>query len=111
MAELEYQQKNNIGIISIGGRFTLVDKDDFQKLVKEEIDLSGMDVILDVTDLEYVDSSGIGDFIKLKMEAAKYKNSVFVKGIRDHVEQTFKSARLDSVFTLISEEEFIAKTS
>ena len=106
MAEFKFSKLNDIGVLSIGGRFTLVDKDEFQALVEDNVDLSAMDLALDARHLDYIDSSGIGDFIKLKMEANKFKRQVYVFGLKDAVEKTFRSARLESVFEVMTEDEF-----
>ncbi len=105
MAEFRFKDLDGTGLISIRGRFTLMDKDDFQGVLADNVDLDSQDVALDLRELDYVDSSGIGDFIKLKMEATKRNNSVFVFGLKDAVEKAFKSARLDSVFTILSDDE------
>lgn len=106
MAEFNYKKNDKIGILSISGRFTLVDKDEFMSAVQDNFDLTTDDIALDTRDLEYIDSSGIGDFIKLKMEVNKHQRSVFVFGLQDAVEKTFRSARLESVFSVLTEEEF-----
>ncbi len=109
MAEFKFTKLDNVGVLAVGGRFTLVDKDEFQALVEDHVDLSAMDVAVDARGLDYIDSSGIGDFIKLKMEANKNKKLVYVFGLKDAVEKTFRSARLESVFEVVTEDEFKKK--
>ena len=109
MAEFEYKKQGDLGVLAISGRFTLVDKDDFQAALGENFDLDSQDVALDARNLEYIDSSGIGDFIKLKMEVTKKNRAVYVFGLQEAVDKTFRSARLESVFTIMTEDEFAAK--
>lgn len=109
MAEFTFTKADEIGILSVSGRFTLVDKDDFQAALEDNVELNAMDLAIDARNLDYIDSSGIGDFIKLKMEAAKFKRAVYVFGLKEAVEKTFRSARLESVFNVLTEEEFLAQ--
>ena len=104
MAKFHFQKLDSLGLITIKERFTLMDKDDFQSVL-ENVDLAEQEVALDLRNLEYIDSSGIGDLIKLKMESKKHNNAVYVFGIKGAVEKAFNSAKLDSVFTVLTEEE------
>ena len=106
MAEFKVSKTGDITVIKIVGRFTVEDKDEFMLITQDKIDMQSVGTCIDTADLKYIDSSGIGDLLKLKMEAAKQEHNIYVMGLNEAIEKVFKMARLDSVFTMITPEEF-----
>jgi anti-anti-sigma factor len=109
MAEISFEEKGKFQNITIAGRFTVEDKDLFQKVVKDKIDFDKDGSFIVATDLKYIDSSGIGDLLKLKMEAAKGNHTIYVVGLNESIQKVFKMARLDSVFVMLTPEEYKEK--
>lgn len=109
MAEFKVNKSGGILIIKILGRFTVEDKDEFMMITQDKMDMSSEGTCIDTSELKYIDSSGIGDLLKLKMEAAKQEHNIFIMGLNEAIEKVFKMARLDSVFTMITPEEFKEK--
>lgn len=105
MAEFNHRDMKNHWLLAIKGRFTLVDKDHFQAALQNNQD-SDKTICLDASGLEFIDSSGIGDLLKLKMEAAKNQKQICIFGLHDAVLKSFKIAKLDSVFEILSKEEY-----
>ncbi|MBI3395017.1 MAG: STAS domain-containing protein [Spirochaetia bacterium] len=106
MAQFDYKQVSQGGVITINGRFTIQDKDLFSNLVKEKVDLAKSNLYIDAGGLIYIDSSAIGDLLKLKMEASKHSKKVHIAGLSDSVLKIFKMACLDSVFVVIDSDDF-----
>jgi len=109
MADFKFNKKDDISVAEISGRFTIEDKDMFQSVIKDKIDMSDRGTCIDATNLKYIDSSGIGDLLKLKMEAAKNNHSIYVIGLNESIFKVFKMARLDSVFAIMTPKEFQEK--
>ncbi|MCB1175699.1 MAG: STAS domain-containing protein [Leptospiraceae bacterium] len=108
MASFTVERKKERVVLAIEGRLTLEDKVRFDACVAEQIaDGTGIFAI-DLSQLEYVDSAGIGDLIKLKMQAAKSYRDVYVYGVSGEVERVFRVSGLNSVFTVIEQSEFEA---
>lgn len=109
MAEISFEDKGKYQVISVSGRFTIEDKDLFQKVVRDRISLEKEASCIIATDLKYIDSSGIGDLLKLKMEAAKTNHTIYVVGLNESILKVFNMARLDSVFVMLTPDEYKAK--
>jgi anti-anti-sigma factor len=109
MADFEVSKTGPITVVKISGRFTVEDKDEFMIITEDKIDLSSEGTCINTSDLKYIDSSGIGDLLKLKMEASKQNHTIYVMGLNEAIEKVFRMARLDSVFQMITEPEFKEK--
>ncbi len=106
MAEFAYKGVSQGGVLTIQGRFTVQDKDTFTALMKDKVDLSQGSLFIDAAGLAYIDSSAIGDLLKVKMEATKHNKKVHIAGLNDQVLKIFKMACLDSVFVVMTDTEF-----
>lgn len=106
MAEIQFQQDGQRARLRVSGRFTIEDKADFQAIVQENLgDATGV-LVVDVKDLAYIDSSGIGDLIKLKMDYGKQFARICLLGVPDSVSRVFRVSGLTQVFEAVDEDEY-----
>lgn len=103
--DLNYSTTDTRAVLSLGGRFTLDDKEQFQNFVDQHVDGAQDVLVLDMSGLEFIDSAGIGDLIKLKMGPAKNYKQLYVSGLQDSVERVFRVSGLIQLFEMISPEE------
>ena len=99
--ELNYSTTDTRAILSLAGRFTLDDKELFQNFVDQYVDGAQDVLVLDMSELEFIDSAGIGDLIKLKMGPAKSYKQLYVCGLQDSVERVFRVSGLVQLFEII----------
>ncbi len=109
MAQFEVKKLASADCVGIIGRFTLEDKDAFLDIMTGKLDLQNRQVCFDCSRMDYIDSSGIGDLLKLRTEATRYNKPVVLGAMKEPVRKTFRTAQLESVFEIISEEEFKAR--
>lgn len=106
--ELDYKANGNKGVLSLKGRFTLEDKELFQNFVDQHVDGSCDTLVLDMSQLDFIDSAGIGDLIKLKMGPGKNYKHLYVMGLQDAVERVFRVSGLIQLFDSIQPDELEA---
>jgi anti-sigma B factor antagonist len=70
---------------------------------------NGEKLILQLNDVSYIDSSGIGVLIKIVNAVQAQSGSVYLTGIKPMIEKIFKVAGLMNFFSFITEEEFKSK--
>jgi anti-anti-sigma factor len=69
-------------------------------------------VILDFSDLKYMNSSGIGLLVTLLIRANRKKQSLMAVGLNEHYQQIFELTRLDEAIGIYdSEAEALAAVS
>lgn len=62
-----------------------------------------MDLLLDMSELEYLDSSGLGALISVLKEL-KEKNKVFyIKGINPRIRNLFKITKIEDMFEFVGD--------
>lgn len=94
--------------IAISGRFTLHDKIDFQTMMADVKEQQGKTLCFDVRAMDYIDSSGIGDLIKVKMDSGKGFDRLLVYGMSEAVARSFRVSGLLQLFEQIDDEQFHA---
>lgn len=94
--------------LSLLGRFTIEDKAVFQEFTEQNLGDSGGALCVDVSELEYIDSSGIGDLIKLKMGAVNRYDRICLLGMSENIERVFRMAGINQIFEVIDEEGYAA---
>ena len=58
-------------------------------------------IILDLSEVAYIDSSGVGTIVELKRKTAKHKSNVILVGLQPRVRSLFEITRLDAFFDIV----------
>lgn len=59
------------------------------------------DLIFDLSEVEYVDSSGVATFIFFTKELSGRKKNVYLKNANESIKNIFKFFKLDSLFNIV----------
>ena len=66
-------------------------------------------IVLNYTDLQYMNSTGIGLLVTLLVRAKRQRQKMLAFGLSDHYRQIFELTRLDEAVTILnSEQEAVA---
>jgi len=57
-------------------------------------------IILDLTQVRYIDSSGVGTIVELKRRASRSESRLVLVGLQVRVRSIFEIAKLDRFFTI-----------
>ncbi len=96
-----------VALIRLNGKFNIEYVANFEEAVMGEIDGDASTIALDMSELRYIDSSGIGSLIKA-MNIAKNKSIDFtLLDIHPDVMAIFKIAFLDKFFNIQSRQDFL----
>lgn len=57
-------------------------------------------IIVDLSDVHYVDSSGVGTIVELKRRAMRDRSEVILVGLQPRVRSLFEITRLEQFFTI-----------
>jgi anti-anti-sigma factor len=106
---LKIEKKANVYIILLGGKFTLIDTEEFENKFVEVIDAKPIAIGIDCSGLEFIDSSGIGAFIKCLNHAKRTSTGLHLISVNKNILNVLKLAKLDLFFSIIEYDEFIQK--
>lgn len=107
--EISFRQIDNHKVMVVNGEVDLYNVSELKKALFDAIDDTVTSLIVDMRDIFYMDSSGIGALVagQKKMKA---KNGKFgLLNIHEDVMNVLKLATLDKFFTIYGSEADIAK--
>ena len=103
---------NNYQIIKLKGEFDLNEVNYFEKNIEEILKETVKYVILDVTDLEYLDSSGIGCIVRLYRDTEeKRSGKLIIYNPPSFIQELFQISNLHSFLSITSDEKELEQLS
>ncbi len=99
----QYNLQTNENVNSINMSGTLVDKTEAEGFLKETealIEAGKATFVLNLQNLEYINSSGLGVFITLLTRARKKGGEVSIHGVSKKVKELFIITKLNTLFDL-----------
>lgn len=91
-------------IIDVGGDLTTAAEDDLAAAFADAASGTTRTVILNFSDLEYMNSGGIGLLVTLLIRANRDGKRLLACGLSDHYRQIFTLTRLDEAFACFADE-------
>ncbi len=73
---------------------------EFKKKVIESINGDGKNIFLDMNDLSYIDSAGLGALVSLLKRASENAKELKLFGLKGNVKKIFELTRLNRVFKI-----------
>ena len=91
-------EENNNYVFSFEGRLNTAASSQAEREMRVLYDSEGHDIILDLSKLEYISSSGLRLFLGLLKNARAKKSTVFLTGMNDEIKQVFDEIGFTSLF-------------
>ncbi len=107
--ELRLNSLGKIKQIEITGKFDIESTEEFESLFNKQVEGSPALISIDMSKLDYIDSSGIGSLIKSLNNLKNKKGKLVLVGMKPMIHNVFKLAKLDMFFEILSPLDFKAK--
>jgi len=102
---IKIRQSGTISLVDVSGRLTSFEtaalRDSISRLLKQ----GHKNIILNLTDLQYLDSSGIGELARVYVSVVKQSGQMKVIGLSSKIEEVLKITHLYQVFPEFPDEE------
>lgn len=99
MFDKKLETNGNTQTIKLIGDLDVYSEDDFKSFIDEKIDVN-KDIIVDLDELEYLDSTGLGMFMSIyKMLDANGK-SIKIINAKENIKKLFKITDLTDIFDM-----------
>lgn len=99
-------------VIEIHGEVTAFAENALMDAYSQASNGSTKAVILDFSDLDYMNSSGIGLLVTMLIRANRQNQQMMAVGLNEHYRQIFQLTRLDEAISIyVSEAEALAKVN
>lgn len=87
--------------IDIKGRLTFADYSNFRELTEQFSDISTKKCWIDLTDLEFIDSAGLGMLLIARDKIRLKEGDVILKGAQGQVKKMLDLGHFDSLFKVV----------
>jgi anti-sigma B factor antagonist len=92
------RQADGVSLVDVTGRLTSFEARAFRDMIQELLKDGHTNIVLNLTNLEYLDSSGIGELVRNYMSVVKQSGAMKVVGLAPKVEEILKVTQLYQVF-------------
>ena len=99
MFDKKIEQDEKIQTVKLIGDLDVYSEDDFKTFIDEQID-KNKDVIFDLADLDYLDSTGLGMFMIVYNQQKENDKSVRVVKAKENIKKLFKITDLTDLFAM-----------
>ena len=103
--EIEFKDIGEHKVISVSGEVDLYNVSELKKALFSVTDGSYSSVVVDLKDVNYMDSSGIGALVAGQKKMRAHNGKFALMNIHDDVLNILKLATLDKFFTIYQNEE------
>ncbi|MBM9546679.1 STAS domain-containing protein [Leptospira sp. 201903074] len=107
--ELKLNATGKIKTIEIAGKFDIESTEEFESIFAKLIEPNPSIVSIDMSRLDYIDSSGIGSLIKSLNSLKNKKGKLILVGMKPMIQNVFKLAKLDMFFEIMNANDFQSK--
>lgn len=90
----------NLSQVILGGNLYVEEATELRETLIQEIDRGVHSINLDLSGLDYIDSSGLGVLIAIHKRCMQKGGSVKIKGLKGNIRELFELTRLTKVFEI-----------
>lgn len=98
--EVTESSEDGIKTLRLGGEIDLHASPELRKLLQAEKEAGQPALLLDFTDVSYIDSSGLATLIEYCRECSTYDGRLVLYGLAPKVKMVFELVRLNELFTI-----------
>jgi len=96
--------QSNVGVIDIHGDVTGFAENALMDAFAQASNGSTSTILLNFSDLDYMNSSGIGLLVTLLIRTQRQKQRLVAYGLNDHYQEIFKLTRLNEAIGIYADE-------
>lgn len=99
MFDAKIDQEENIQKALLKGDLDVYSEDEFKKFIDQEIK-TDQDIVFDLADLDYLDSTGLGMFMNIYKNQQANDKKVKIINAKDNIYKLFKITDLTGLFDM-----------
>ena len=103
--EVEREHGDNAYIVRLCGTINVATSNDLREELQEVVALKEDVVVVNLKDVDFLDSSGIATLVELLQGVTKYGGHLRLAGLQGPVGEIFALAKLDTIFDIFDSEE------
>ncbi len=97
---IQVDQTENLATVILSGEVDLYSSREARKIILELASRKVPNIIVDLSGVPYMDSSGLASMVEGLQRVESYKGKFILSGLQPMVNKVFKLSRLNTVFTI-----------
>jgi anti-sigma B factor antagonist len=107
---IKIREAGAVSLLDVSGRLTSFETGALRDSVSRLLKLGRRDIVLNLSGLKYLDSSGIGELARVYVAVVKQSGQMKVVGLSSKIEEVLKITQLYQVFPEFPDEEAALKS-
>jgi anti-sigma B factor antagonist len=107
---IKVREAGTVSLLDVSGRLTSFETGALRDFVLRLLKQGRRDIVLNLSGLEYLDSSGIGELARVYVTVVKQNGQMKVVGLSSKIEEILKITQLYQVFPEFPDEEAALKS-
>ena len=88
-------------LVAVGGQLTINNRGEFKERVLARVADRDTDFVIDFSEADYIDSSGLGVLVSLSKHIRDAGGRLTLAGLNEDLQRLFALTRLDSLFEIV----------
>jgi|UniRef100_Q07SD2 anti-anti-sigma factor len=97
---MQYELKDNDATVALSGDLTFTDHVAFREIADRLARCSARTVTIEVSNLKFIDSAGLGMLLIAREEAVKSNRTLVLRGAQGQVNRMFELTKFATLFTV-----------
>jgi anti-sigma B factor antagonist len=107
---IKIREAGAVSLLNVSGRLTSFETGALRDSISRLLKLGRKDIVLNLSGLKYLDSSGIGELARAYVAVVKQSGQMKVVGLSSKIEEVLKITQLYQVFPEFPDEEAALKS-
>jgi anti-sigma B factor antagonist len=103
--EIKRDDRDNISVLKLSGRLDLNNGNKLKETVREVLGSQRTIIHLNLNDVEFVNSSGLGALVSIMKEIRLHRGRLTLSDMADYVREVFDITQLSHIFEIFPTEE------
>jgi len=103
--EIKTKETNDVIVLALKGRLDLASGTELKKTLKTTLDDNKNSIHLNLEEVEFINSSGLGSLVSIMKEVRLLKGRLTLSNLASYVEEIFEITQLSHIFEIYSTEE------
>lgn len=99
--KISISREDDLAICSVQGEISYENLEAIREEIAPYLEMPLQGLILDLTDVAYLDSSGLSLLMRCHAHMMRLKGKFVLVGVGGHVDRVFRMMRLESVLTIV----------
>ena len=103
--EIQMREQDNVAIMSLSGRLDLASGATLKEHLKRLTEKETNQVHLNLSDVEFINSSGLGALVSIMKEVRLLKGRLTLSNLASYVQEIFEITQLSHIFEIYATEQ------